>query len=193
VNPFEAHQLIISLKTHFNVASYNWFKCKGRTKGCTLEKFDNSKTKFRVEQLAKKYEVYEVRDYCLANLVHDTKWTVFDPQSDYRYQKFKGNKAARKYKFQNEVKILYNYSQSHSIPHADIFKDIDGNCVALNSFLGGDLSIDSFVILDMVNPFIYGLCTDNIKRNLCQTAAKYQPFVKVKLDEFVEIEEKLRY
>jgi len=158
-----------------------------------MESFEKNNAKFRIEALSKDYENHDIRDFILANLVHDTKWSIFDPQSESRFLKFKGYKAARTYHFENEIKSFYQYSKSHGISYKKQFEDVDGNCAVLNAFLGNEISIDTFIILDKINPFIDGLCQDMIKKSLCLTAVKYQPFVKVKLDEFLKIEEKYRY
>jgi hypothetical protein len=183
----------MAIRVHFNNESYNMFEHKGNLKSISKETFDSHNAKFKFEKLSQTKTDVEIRDIFLSNIIHDSKWCIHDAQSQSRYLKFKGYKAARTYHFRNEVKSMYEYSERHDINYSDIFKDINGNCIALNSYLGGEISIDTFLILDTINPFIETICNESIKKSLCQTATKYKPFLKVKLEDFIKIESELSY
>jgi hypothetical protein len=178
------------MKAHFTRESYDFFKCKGAI-NTSKEAFEKRNDRHRIAELSKMKDT-EIRDFLLANIINDKNWSIFDAQSHHRYTKYAGYKAARKYHFGNEVRNLYAYAEKHDIMHPNIFKDMNGNCLALDVYLGGEISIDTFVILDMLYPFIDTLCQDFVKKSLCQTAIKYRPFVRVHSEDFAEIEEKIR-
>lgn len=193
MSPFEAYRFATALTAHFRQESFDFFRYRGAIRA-KRETFETSNLRFRYEKLSRDFKDYEIRDFLLANLIADSKWTIFDPQSQARYNKFRGYKDARQYHFRNEVRKLYQYCFEHGIMYTDIFREIDGNCIALNSYLAGEMSIDTFVILDAINPFIDGLCSiDMVKKALCQKAVKYRPFVKVDLDIFSKIESEFAY
>lgn len=178
MTPFDAYRFLIAMKTHFSRESYDFFENKGRV-NVNKESFEKRNDKHRIVNLSETFKDFEIRDYYLANLLDNVSWTPFDSQSKTRYLKFKGYKAARKYHFKREIEILRNYE--------NIFNVVDGNCVILNSYLGGEISIDTFVIVDMIRPFIEEISMDAIKKSLCMKAVKYKPFVKIELSEYIEI------
>ena len=193
MTPFNAYRFSVALSNHFRHESFDFFQSRDALK-LDRSKFDHSNARFRYEKLAKDLKDFEIRDFLLANLLNDPKWTIFDSSSQSRYLRFKGAKSALNHHFRNDVKKMYQYAKDHDMSYENIFEDIEGNCLALNCYLGGEIGVFTFVILDSIKPFIDKLVeNDAIKKSLCQTAVKFRPFVKIDEDEFIKIESEFRY
>lgn len=152
----------------------------------SMASYEKRNDRFRIESIAKEYKDSEIRDMLIANYMADPKWTPFDPQTISRFQKYKAYKDSRSYHFTQEVRNLYEVSGFQSVD--EVFAVVDGQSLVMEAWLSRAISTDTFVILDMIHPFMGELLGSVVFAALLRPVVKYAPFVKVDISLFKDIE-----
>lgn len=191
MTPFDTFRFFLSMKMHFTNENYDAFEYNFAVKA-TIESFNKRKDKFRFQSLAKDHKDSEIRDIFIANFIADKKWSLFDSKTMHRYNRFKAHKDSRTYHFTNELKLLYKSLEDDGKSFLDMFSSENGIPLILERYMANDISLDTFVIMDKIYPFIDKTSDTIIGKELCMIPKKYAPFVKVDLDKFIDIEAKLR-
>lgn len=182
---FDVCKLFQALNNHFFQPNYDFFKYHG---GVPL-KFDTydakrQDEKHRYDRLGKKYHTTEdLENFMVANLLESKKrlWvgTLFGGEADNVYVRWQGRTQAIQYNLTSEVRRLVDRLNSFN----SIFKVGDNeHPEILKAYLRGDISLESFVLLDLCIPFIDNIDLKlNDDRNwsiVKHKAVKYRPFLE---------------
>ena len=181
---FEVYKLFLSLNNHFFQNNYDYFKYKGAVP-VKPETFNNKRQdeKYRYERLIHKFSTKEeLENFIIANLLEAKKrvWVgaLFGGDADDIYLRWQGRVQALEYNVVNEVRSLVENQKFN-----DLFKCIEHeHPEILKALMRGDLSLESFVILDMCINFIPKM-SENLgdDRNwmiVKNKALKYRPFLE---------------
>jgi hypothetical protein len=182
---YDVCRMFMALNNHFFQPNYDYFKYKG---GVPL-KYDTyeakrSDEKHRYDRLAKKFQnVEDLENFFVSNLLESKKrlWvgSLFGGEPDNVYTRWEGRTQSIQYNLTSEVKRIVDRLESFNA----LFKVGENeHPEILKAHLRGDISLESFVILDLCVGFI-----DNIDAKLKDDrnwtivkhkAIKYKPFLE---------------
>ena len=187
MNSHETYRLFLGINNHFFKSSYDYFRygpvpCKPQT----FEDKPHAE-KFRYERLSKKFaEKEELENYLVANMIDQKKkvWVgdLFGGDADKKYFEWQGrtNPAQAQYNAVSQIKRLVEDHNGFNVLFA---APVPGqHCEIIKSHLRGDVSIETFVLLDMCINFFSrldkDLTDDRMWGILRNKANKYRPFIK---------------
>ena len=190
VTPFEVYQKYLSLKQHFNKVDYDYFKFKGKVRA-NANSFENRKDKHHFVRLSKIYKEEDLTKFFVSNFVKSSDlWigNLTSPEGRENYISWKSKIQSLPYVFENEVDEILDDCDDFNT----LFDCVDGqHPPVLRSVFGGDLSVESFIIMDsilqftsrfneeieeeVVWPELYSMCTN------------YAPFLVVNKQKYVDI------
>jgi len=147
--PVDAYRCYLSLKNHFTKDKYDYHKYCGKSRA-TVQSFYKRKDRFWFEKIARNKSDQEVIEFFLSNFISCT-----DPgklwigeiirEGESRYTEWKRRTQSLSYIFKNEMdNILANQDLD------SIFSKKSGHPIILKKYLGGEVSIESMVILDKI-------------------------------------------
>jgi len=190
VTPFEVYQKYLSLKQHFNKVDYDYFKFRGKVRA-NANSFENRKDKHHFVRLSKIYKEEDLTKFFVSNFVKSSDlWigNLTSPEGRENYISWKSKIQSLPYVFENEVdEILDDYDDFNTL-----FDCVDGqHPPVLRSVFGGDLSIESFIIMDSILRFT-SIFNEKIEEsvmwpNLYSMCLKYAPFLVVNKQKYVDI------
>ena len=190
VTPFEVYQKYLSLKQHFNRVDYDYFKFKGKVRA-NANSFENRKDKHHFVRLSKIYKEEDLTKFFVSNFVKSSDlWigNLTSPEGRENYVSWKAKIQSLPYVFENEVdEILDDVNDFNTL-----FDCVDGqHPPVLRSVFGGDLSIESFIIMDSILRFS-SVFNEKIEEsvmwpNLYSMCNKYAPFLVVNKQKYVDI------
>ena len=190
VTPFEVYQKYLSLKQHFNKVDYDYFKFKGKVRA-NANSFENRKDKHHFVRLSKIYKEEDLTKFFDSNFVKSSDlWigNLTSPEGRENYVSWKAKIQSLPYVFENEVdEILDDVNDFNTL-----FDCVDGqHPPVLRSVFGGDLSIESFIIMDSILRFS-SVFNEKIEEsvmwpNLYSMCNKYAPFLVVNKQKYVDI------
>ena len=190
VTPFEVYQKYLSLKQHFNKVDYDYFKFKGKVRA-NANSFENRKDKHHFVRLSKIYKEEDLTKFFVSNFVKSSDlWigNLTSPEGRENYISWKAKIQSLPYVFENEVdEILDDVNDFNTL-----FDCVDGqHPPVLRSVFGGDLSIESFIIMDSILRFS-SVFNEKIEEsvmwpNLYSMCNKYAPFLVVNKQKYVDI------
>ena len=182
---FDCYRLFLALNNHFFQNNYDYFKYKGSVP-VKQETFDNKRAdeKHRYERLSKKFQtVEELENFFVANLLVAKKrmWVgvLFGGESDDVYIRWLGRTQSLQYNLVNELKRVAEIHDGFNV----LFKsDNSQHPFILKAHMRGDISLESFVLLDLCIGFIAPLENElGDDRNwliVRNKAIKYRPFLQ---------------
>ncbi len=186
---FEAYRLCHSLKLHFNTDSYDYFKYNGKTN--VSQKSYRKRREFPTiyESLSSRYKDDKLMEYFVANIVDgDPNAGIYGNEGDEKYLKWKRNIQNITYTFSQQIEDLLE-----KVNHFDdLFKVVGGNNpVLLQHYYWGDVSIETFIIMNKVLNFFPQFSRElddeyrwpNVKRR-CE---KYAKFLDIDIQKYIEI------
>lgn len=193
MTPFGAYKCYLAFKSHFTTDSYDIVKYGGRV-SAKLETFEKRRDKFRFEKLARNTPDKEIVEMFIANFSSKPDYSgLFDDQTETRYKKWTAYQQALSYNFGNEVKVLLEDAKSSGLCYNDVFVSSEQqHPPVLLAYLGKTISVDTFVILDRLNSFVDKMVDDVVTQGILRTARKYDPFLKVDLEAYGNINERVR-
>ena len=190
VTPFEVYQKYLSSKQHFNKVDYDYFKFKGKVRA-NANSFENRKDKHHFVRLSKIYKEEDLTKFFVSNFVKSSDlWigNLTSPEGRENYVSWKAKIQSLPYVFENEVdEILDDVNDFNTL-----FDCVDGqHPPVLRSVFGGDLSIESFIIMDSILRFS-SVFNEKIEEsvmwpNLYSMCNKYAPFLVVNKQKYVDI------
>ena len=189
VTPFETYQSYLSMKSHFTNRKYDFFRYGGKSRA-TMTSFNKRKDKYWFEKTSRKYSDGEIVDFLLANFV-----TTDNPKNlwigeiinsgERTYADWMRRKQSISYLFKEECsKLLEEYKLD------ELFDCGKGHPIILKRFLGGDVSLETFVIFDIIfsfsNKFDEKLL-DPVWETVSLKITKYKPFLNINVFNFKKI------
>ena len=187
--PFDAYRCYLSLKNHFTKDHYDYHKYRGKTRA-TVQAFYKRKDRFWFEKFARSKNDKEVEEFFVSNFIYSTDpatmWIgEMIKEGDGRYTEWKKKVQSLSYIFKEETESVFNNRKVD-----DVFNCSKGHPPVLKSYLGGDTSLESMVIYDII--FGYGKDFDKrLKDPVWETVSrkikKYKPFININVPHYKKI------
>jgi hypothetical protein len=150
VNGFDAYQIYLSLKLHFESDSYDATKYHFKT-GAKESTFHRRKDRFFFERIASKYKEADILiDYFTANFISEVKW-IGDMKEE-NYTNFQKRMQSLTYSFEQDLRTLHN--------ECDSFDEICTSTLPLDCLLSDSISVESITIIDILVDFLKRLKQD---------------------------------
>ena len=187
--PFDAYRCYLSLKNHFTKDHYDYIKYRGKTRA-TVQAFYKRKDRFWFEKFARQKSDKEVEEFFVSNFVYSTDpgtmWIgEMIKEGEGRYTDWKKKVQSLSYIFKEESQNLFEGQKVD-----DVFDCSKGHPPVLKKYLGGDISLESMVIYDII--LGYGKDFDKrLKDPVWETVSrkirKYSPFLNIDVFRYKKI------
>jgi len=108
LSAFGAYVMFVLLKTHFTKDRFDFFTYAGKSKKISREAFEARNDKLQFEQLARRYDASELRDYYVANLVADRLYVtdMINDEAVTCYQGYVKRQQSFSYHIKSEINKL---------------------------------------------------------------------------------------
>ena len=189
VTPFETYQSYLSMKNHFTNRKYDFFRYDGKT-NATMASFNKRKDKYWFEKTSRKYSDSQIVDFLLANFV-----TTDNPKNLWIGEII--NSGERKYaewtRRQQSISYLFKEESNRLLEEnklENLFDCKKGHPIILKRFLGGDISLETFVIYDIIFSFSEKFdekLLDPVWETVSMKIRKYKPFLSINVFQFKKI------
>ena len=187
--PFDAYRCYLSLKNHFTKDHYDYHKYRGKTRA-TVQAFYKRKDRFWFEKFARQKNDKEVEEFFVSNFIYSTDpatmWIgEMIKEGEGRYQEWKKKNQSLSYIFKEEVENVFDEQKVD-----DVFDCSRGHPPILRSYLGGDTSLETMVICDII--FGYGKdfdkrLNDPVWETVSRKIKKYKPFLNINVPRYKKI------
>tara|TARA_B100000963_G_scaffold21299_1_gene16063 strand:+ start:358 stop:954 length:597 start_codon:yes stop_codon:yes gene_type:complete len=189
VTPFETYQTYLSMKSHFTNKRYDFFKYGGKSRA-TMTSFNKRKDKYWFEKTSRKYSDQEITDFLLANFV-----TTNTPQNlwigeiinsgERTYADWMRRQQSLTYLFKEQSKKLLSEKKLE-----EVFNCSKGHPLILKKYLGGEISLETFVIFEKI--FSFGKkfnrkLKDPVWETVSMKMKKYVPFLNINVFQYKKI------
>jgi hypothetical protein len=175
MDAFEAYKVYLSLKSHFHTKTYDYFKYGGKTRASKIT-FDKRPDKYFFHKLSKRKDIVE---FLVSNFVYNShQWVgdlVQNDESEEYYRRYLKVKESLTYVFTNDLdKLDSNFDSNFAVNDGQ-------HPMLLKKVLRGDISIETFIILDELVHFT-SKWNKRIEENIIWPqfylkCKKYKPFV----------------
>ena len=189
VTPFETYQSYLSMKSHFTNPKYDFFRYGGKSRA-TMSSFNKRKDKYWFEKTSRKYSDEEVLNFLLANFVNTDNpqnlWIGEIINSGERtYAEWMRRKQSLTYSFKEQSEKLLS-----EIELEELFSCSKGHPLILKKYLGGEVSLETFVILEKI--FSFGKdfdkkLDDPVWESVSLKVKKYIPFININVFQYKKI------
>ena len=189
VTPFETYQHYLSLKNHFTNPKYDFFRYGAKTRA-TVTSFNKRKDKYWFEKTSRKYSDQEVVDFLVSNFAAadnpQNLWIGEIINSGERtYADWKKRKQSFTYLFKEQSSELLCQNELE-----ELFDCSKGHPPILKKFLGGEISLDTLVIYDIIFEFSERFdkkLDDPVWETVSLKIKKYKPFLNIDVSNFKKI------
>jgi len=186
---YSAFALFNSLKLHFSSSSYDYFKYHGKT-NISETSFMKRKDKYSFYKLSRKYNLEELKNYYIANLLEgDVKWigAIAGLEGEETYRKWQTRSQRLTYQFEQDIIYIFNKYELKDV--LSVVDDWYPNL--LQEMMQKNIMMETVVILnDMMNFFPMWqkkIKDDIIWPNWKLKLEKYTPFLHYDKDKFKSI------
>ena len=193
VTPYETYQTYLSMKSHFTNPKYDFFKYGGKSRA-TVSSFNKRKDKYWFEKTSRKYSDQEILDFLLSNFI-----TANNPQNlwigeiinsgERNYSEWMKRQQSLTYLFKEQLEELLSEKKLD-----EVFDCSKGHPLILKKYLGGDLSLETLIILEKIFSFVKKF-DKNIKDPVWETVSlkikKYIPFININIVYYKKILRKI--
>ena len=189
VTPFETYQSYLSMKSHFTNRRYDFFRYGGKSRA-TMASFNKRKDKYWFEKTSRKYSDGEIVDFLLANFV-----TTDNPKNLWIGEII--NSGERTYadwiRRQQSISYIFKEESSKLLEENkldELFQIGKGHPIILKKFLGSDISLETFVIFDIIFAFSEKFdekLLDPVWETVSLKIRKYKPFLNINVFNFKKI------
>ena len=183
VTPYETYQTYLSMKSHFTNPKYDFFKYGGKSRA-TVSSFNKRKDKYWFEKTSRKYSDQEILDFLLSNFI-----TANNPQNlwigeiinsgERNYSEWMKRQQSLTYLFKEQLEELLSEKKLD-----EVFDCSKGHPPILKKYLGGDLSLETLIILEKIFSFVKKF-DKTIKDPVWETVSlkikKYIPFININM------------
>ena len=187
--PFDAYRCYLSLKNHFTKDHYDYHKYRGKTRA-TVQAFYKRKDRFWFEKFARTKNDKEVEEFFVSNFIYSTDpgtmWIgEMIKEGEGRYTEWKKKVQSLSYIFKEEVENVFEDQKVD-----DAFDCSKGHPPILKSYLGGDTSLETMVICDII--LGYGKdfdkrLNDPVWETVSRKIKKYKPFININVPRYKKI------
>tara|TARA_A100001388_G_C28747170_1_gene490126 strand:+ start:367 stop:966 length:600 start_codon:yes stop_codon:yes gene_type:complete len=188
VTPFEVYQTYLSFKNHFTKEKYDYFKYSGKT-NASITSFNKRRDRYFFEKMSRQKSDIEIKEYFLSNFITEDPSKIWIKEiiqnGENRYTDWKKKNQSLSYIFSEEVTSVFETKNFDAM-----FSTKKGHPVVFKKYLGGELSIETMVILDKIlgfrNDFDSKL-TDPVWISVSLILKKYEPFLNIDVFHFKKI------
>ena len=188
VTPFEVYQTYLSFKNHFTKEKYDYFKYSGKT-NASITAFNKRRDRYFFEKMSRQKSDIEIKEYFLSNFITEDPSKIWIKEiiqnGENRYTDWKKKSQSLSYIFSEEVTSVFETKNFDAM-----FSTKKGHPVVFKKYLGGELSIETMVILDKIlgfrNDFDSKL-TDPVWISVSLILKKYEPFLNIDVFHFKKI------
>ena len=187
--PIDAYRCYLSLKNHFTKDQYDYHKYRGKVRA-TNQSFYKRKDRFWFEKIARQKKDKEVEEFFVSNFIYSTDpgtmWIgEMIKEGEGRYTEWKKKVQSLSYIFKEEVENVFEDQKVD-----DAFDCSKGHPPILKSYLGGDTSLETMVICDII--FGYGKdfdkrLNDPVWETVSRKIKKYKPFININVPRYKKI------
>ena len=189
VTPFETYQTYLSMKSHFTNRKYDFFKYGGKSRA-TMSSFNKRKDKYWFEKTSRKYSDEEVLNFLLANFVNtDTPQNLWIGEiinsGERTYAEWMRRKQSLTYIFKEQSEKLLSETEL-----GKLFSCSKGHPLILKKYLGGEVSLETFVILEKIFSFVKDFdkkLDDPVWESVSLKIKKYIPFININVFQYKKI------
>ena len=177
----DAYRCYLAMKNHWTKEKYDYIKYRGKVRA-TNEAFYKRKDRFWFEKFARQKTDKEVEEFFVANFT-----SCADPESlwigemikdgEGRYQNWQKKVQSLSYIFREESEKLFADNKVD-----DVFNCSKGHPIVLKKFLGGNLSLESLVIYDIIFGYSKNFdkkLKDPVWETVSRRVRKYSPFINI--------------
>ena len=186
---YDAYRTYLSLKNHFTKDHYDYIKYRGKTRA-TQKAFYKRKDRFWFEKFARQKNDKEVEEFFVSNFVYTTDpgtmWIgEMIKEGEGRYIDWKKKIQSLSYIFKDEVNSLFEENTVN-----EVFECSKGHPFILKSYLGGNISLETMVICDII--FEYREDFDNklndpVWEIVSRKIRKYRPWINIDVPKYRKI------
>lgn len=181
VTPYQVYIEYLALKSHFTNKKYDYFKYNKKVRA-SITSFNGRKDKYWFEKTSRKFKDEEIVDFLVANFVksenNSAVWIgSLINEGEKVYSDWKKRKQSSTYLFKEQSNELLSENELESL-----FDCSKGHPKILKAFLGGRLSLENFVIWDIVLGFSENFdkkLDDPVWEMVSMKIKKYKPFLSV--------------
>ena len=189
VTPFDTYQHYLSLKNHFTNPKYDFFKYGAKTRA-SMTSFNKRKDKYWFEKTSRKYNDEEVVKFLVSNFAYadnpQNLWIGEIISSGERtYQDWTKRQQSLTYLFKEQSNELLSNNELETL-----FSCSKGHPTILKRFLGGDISLETFVIYDRIFSFRKKFdkkLKDPVWETVSRKIKKYSPFLNINVSHYKKI------
>ena len=187
--PADAYRCYLALKNHFTKDHYDYIKYRGKTRASN-QAFYKRKDRFWFEKFARQKNDKEIEEFFVSNFIYSTDPSTvwigeMIKEGEGRYQEWQKKVQSLTYIFKEETESVFENKKID-----DMFDCSKGHPPILKSYLGGDTSLESMVICDII--FGYGKdfdkrLNDPVWETVSRKIKKYKPFLNINVPHYKKI------
>ena len=189
MTPFDTYKQYLAYKNHFTKEKYDYHRYGGKSRA-KIDSFYKRKDRYWFEKTSRKYSDAEIVNFLLANFV-----TTDNPKNLWIGEII--NSGERTYsdwmKRQQSMSYMFKEQSNELLDNNNLDKVLEckkGHPIILKRFLGGDISLETFVIFDII--FAFSETYDKkLKDPVWETVSlkikKYKPFLNINVFQFKKI------
>ena len=189
VTPFETYQHYLSLKNHFTNPKYDFFRYGAKTRA-SVASFNKRKDKYWFEKTSRKYSDGEVVDFLVSNFASadnpQNLWIGEIINSGERvYADWMKRRQSSTYLFKEQSNELLSNNELENL-----FNCSKGHPILLKKFLGGEISLETFVIFEKIFGFSKNFdkkLKDPVWETVSLKLKKYNPFINIDMFHYKKI------
>ena len=185
----DAYRCYLALKNHFTKDKYDYHKYRGKVRA-TNQAFYKRKDRFWFEKFARQKSDKEVEEFFVSNFIYSTDpgtmWIgEMIKEGENRYIDWKKKIQSLSYIFKEEVNSLFEENTVN-----EVFDCSKGHPLILKSYLGGNTSLETLVICDIIFEYRKDFdkkLKDPVWETVSRKIKKYTPFINIDVPKFKKI------
>ena len=188
VTPFEVYQTYLSFKNHFTREKYDYFKYAGKT-NASITSFNKRRDRYFFEKMSRQKSDIEIKEYFLSNFITEDPSKIWIKEiiqnGEGRYTDWKKKSQSLSYVFSEETSSIFTKKNFDSV-----FSTSKGHPVILKKYLGGEISIETLVILEKILGFRKRFdvkLQDPVWLSVSLILKKYEPFLNIDVSKYKEM------
>lgn len=185
VTPFEVYQTYLSFKNHFTREKYDYFKYAGKT-NASITSFNKRRDRYFFEKMSRQKSDIEIKEYFLSNFITEDPSKIWIKEiiqnGEGRYTDWKKKSQSLSYVFSEETSSIFTKKNFDSV-----FSTSKGHPVILKKYLGGEISIETLVILEKILGFRKRFdvkLQDPVWLSVSLILKKYEPFLNIDVSKY---------
>lgn len=185
VSPFEVYQTYLSFKNHFTREKYDYFKYAGKT-NASITSFNKRRDRYFFEKMSRQKSDIEIKEYFLSNFITEDPSKIWIKEiiqnGEGRYTDWKKKSQSLSYVFSEETSSIFTKKNFDSV-----FSTSKGHPVILKKYLGGEISIETLVILEKILKFRERFdikLQDPVWLSVSLILKKYEPFLNIDVNKY---------